>query len=512
MKLSNQILEGERRMLKVDQYSYIRTAHRVYGKKIKQIARETDSKNTIKKVLRGEYGGYKPRVKQPYPILGAYLKIIDRWLQDDKQRPKKQRHTAVRVYHRLRQEHNFKGSETTVRRYVREAKLRLGVGCPSVFIPSDPQAGVEAEVDWGRCHAILGGEQTLLKLFCIRSKYSGKHFVRCYPCERQQALFDAHIQAFSFFGGVFPVLIYDNLTTAVQKVLRGKKRVLQESYDKFRGYYNFTPRFCNPGQGHEKGGVEGLVGYARRNYMVPVPEADSLEQLNKKLLQDCLSYGEHRIFGKEQTVNELYAAEKKHLIGLPQIPFSNLEISGGRVDKFSTAVIDKNRYSVPTRYAYLKVSVVLYVDGVEIFYGSKKIASHQRLYGNNKWSLAPEHYLKLIAQRPQAFDSARPIRQWRQHWPFCLERLLERFCQKQGDTKGIKDFISVLMLYKNHAAADIESAVEKALCANASCSQAVEHILNKSQDDYQPSFAPLDNWQSLPPADVTVYDQLGGGR
>ncbi len=498
-------------MLKVEQYSYIRTAHRVYGKRIKQIARETGhSKNTIKKVLRGEYSGYKPRDVQPYPVLGPYLQLINQWLTDDKQRPKKQRHTAVRVYNRLRQEHNFKGSETTVRRYVREAKLRLGVGAQQVFIPSDPQSGVEAEVDWGQCIAILGGVETKLKLFCMRSKFSGKHFVRCYPCERQQALFDGHIRGFSFFGGVFPILIYDNLTTAVQKILRGKKRILQESYEKFVGYYNFTPRFCNRGQGHEKGGVEGLVGYSRRNYMVPVPEAESLEDLNKRLFQACLSYGDHRIAGREQTVKELYEVEKDHLLPLPDIAFSNLETSRGKVDKYSTVVIDKNRYSVPTSHAYLKVNVVLYVDRVEIFYGSKKIASHLRLYSNNKWSLLPEHYLELIAQRPQAFESARVIRQWRANWPFCLERILDKFCQKQGHTKGIKDFVSVLMLYKDHAAGDIESAVEMALSSGAGSSQAVKHILIHKEGHGGPSFSSLDNWQSLPPPDVSVYGQIGG--
>jgi hypothetical protein len=120
--------------------------------------------------------------------------------------------------------------------------------------------------------------------------------------------------------------------------------------------------------------------------------------------------------------------------------------------------------------------------------------------------------LELIQQRPQAFYSARPIRQWRQDWPFCLERLLERFCQKQGDTKGIKDFISVLMLYKDHAAADIQSAVEKALYANAGCYRAVEHILKNPPDDQDASFGPLDNWQTLPPPDLTLYEQIGGGR
>ena len=135
-------------MLKVDQYDFIRTGYRVYGKKIKQIARETGhSKNTIRKVIRGEYNGCKPRDKQPFPVLGPYLAIIDRWLQEDKERPKKQRHTAVRIYHRLRDEHGFQGSETTVRRYVRQAKRELGIDGRQAFIPSDPEAGIEAEVD-----------------------------------------------------------------------------------------------------------------------------------------------------------------------------------------------------------------------------------------------------------------------------------------------------------------------------------------------------------------------------
>jgi len=191
-------------MLKVDQYDLIRTSYRVYGKRIKQIARETGhSRNTIKKVLRGEYTGYKARDSQPFPVLEPFRDTIDEWLTDDKERPKKQRHTAVRVYNRLKTEHDFKGAETTVRRYVRQVKQQLGLDGRTVYIPSDPEAGVEAEVDWGGCLAIIGGNETRLKFFCMRSKYSGKHFVQCYPCERQQALFDGHIQAFSFLGVFF---------------------------------------------------------------------------------------------------------------------------------------------------------------------------------------------------------------------------------------------------------------------------------------------------------------------
>ena len=498
-------------MLKVDQYEFIRTGHRVYGKKIKEIARETGhSKNTIKKVLRGQFEGYKERDKQPFPVLGPYLEIIDGWLRSDKENPKKQRHTAVRVYNRLKLEHGYTGAETTVRRYVRQAKLRFGLNGQTAFIPCDPEAGIEAEVDWGRCRAIIGGQPTELKFFCIRSKYSGKHFVRCYPCERQQALFDGHIRAFSFFGGVFPILIYDNLTTAVQRIFSGKKRDLQESYDKFRAYYNFTPVFCNPGQGHEKGGVEGLVGYARRNYMVPIPKADTLDQLNERLLEACVGYGDHRIAGRQHTVNELYEQEKGHLVVLPDPPFSNLQTLSGKVNKYATIVIDKNRYSVPTRYVYCKVDAVLHVDRVEIFYTNKKIASHARLFSNNQWSLDPDHYLELIRQRPQSFYSARTIRQWRGSWPDCLERLLALFVKKQGETKGVKDFISVLLLYRERESQAIETAIEKALEANAGSSEAVKHMMVNS-DGQATGFGSLKNWQTLPPADVSIYHQIGGG-
>jgi len=498
-------------MLTVDQYEYIRIAHRVYGKRIKQIARETGhSKNTIKKILRGQYVGYVPRQHQPYPVLAPYMATIDKWLNDDKEQPRKQRHTAVRVYNRLCREFEFEGAETTVRRYVREAKLRLGLKGQQAFIALQPDAGQEAEVDWGTCTAILGGEQCQLKFFCMRSKFSGKHFTCCYPCERQQALFDGHIRAFSFFGGIFPVLIYDNLTTAAQRVFRGKDRKLQAEFDKFRSYYNFTPRFCNKGQAHEKGGVEGMVGFVRRNYMVPVPEAEDLEALNAALLEECLAYGRHRTAGRQRCVNELFEAERQHLIGLPPVPFSNLQVASGGVDKFATVIIDKNRYSVPARYAYLKVSSTMHVERIEIFYGNKLIAEHRRVFGNNKWNLLPEHYLELIAQRPQAFDSARVIRQWRPSWPACLEALLERFCHKQGHTKGIKDFVSVLMLYQKNTAAEVESAVEQALCCNVSSSEAVEHILLNAGRQQDGEFESLAKWPVLPPADVSVYARIGG--
>lgn len=201
----------------MDQYEYIRIAHRVYGKGIRQIQRETGhDRKTIRKALQGEPYGYAERVFQPSPVIGRYREIIEGWLEGDKGVLKKQRHTARRVFHRLVSEHGYGGSEVTVRRHVRAIKRLLGLSECKAFVP--------LEVDWGTAEGIVAGERVRMKFFCMRSKYSGKHFVCCYPCERQQAFFDGHIEAFRFFGGVYPVLIYDNLTSAVQKVLKGKDR------------------------------------------------------------------------------------------------------------------------------------------------------------------------------------------------------------------------------------------------------------------------------------------------
>ena len=498
-------------MLTVDQYEYIRIAYRVYGKKIREIARETGHlQKHSKKIIDNEYIEYSPRQNQSYPSLRLYLTTIDKWLENDKDQPKKQRHTGTRIYNRLKHEKGYQGSISTVLRYVRIARQRIGISSRQIFIPLDPPVGQEAEVDWGRCMAILDGEKVQLKLFCIRSKFSGKHFVRCYPCERQQALFDAHIQAFSYFGGIFPVLIYDNLTTVVQKILTGKNRICQKEYQKFKAYYNFTARFCNPAQGHEKGGVEGIVGYARRNYMVPVPQAKSLEDLNIMLLQKCLAYGDHRINGKENTVNEMYEQEKKHLLNIPDIKFSNIQTTNGKADKYSTVIIDKNRYSVPTGYAYLKLRAILKVDSIDLYYGNKKIAIHKRLYNVNQWSLDPLHYLKLIGQRPQSFSNARPIKQWRTTWPDSYEQLLTRFCNSKGETKGIKDFIKVLLLHKKYNDQNIYNAVKKALAANVSDSDAVFQILINSLEKPTKSFTSLTNWEIVPTPDVSVYNKIGG--
>lgn len=497
-------------MLKLDQYELIRTSNRVYKKSIRQIARETGhSRNTIRKALRGEYKDYSERQNQPCPALGAYHELIDGWLKQDKQAPKKQRHTAERIYERLAMEHGYTGGKSTVRRYVREAKIRLGVSARKAFIPSDPECGREAEVDWGTAYIRFNGEEKRIKFFIMRSKYSGKPLVQCYHCERQQAFFDAHMRAFNFFGGIFPTNVYDNLTTAVRKVLIGKKRIEQEAFVKFRSYYSFESRFCNVGKAHEKGGVEGLVGYARRNFLVPIPEVESLDELNERLLEKCLAYGDHKIAGREKTVNELFEEEKEHLLKLPEVPFSNIQIADGKVDKYCTVIADKNHYSVPDSHVGVKVKIELTADRVDIFYGTKKIASHSRTYDNNKWNLKPDHYLDLLHQRPGAFDTARPLKAMRQKWSKSFDELLKRFRTTHGISRGTKDFISVLKCYREYDAIDVEAAVELAVESRLSDFAGVKQLLTGLNP--ASTQEPLKGWSQMPLPDVSVYAALGGG-
>ncbi len=203
----------------------------------------------------------------------------------------------------------------------------------------------------------------------------------------------------------------------------------------------------------------------------------------------------------------LFEREKEHLIQLPAIPFSNVYLLDTKVNKYSTVVVDKNHYSVPVSYVGLKVRVELSIGKVDIFYNGRKITSHDRLFGNNKWQLDPQHYLELIKRKPGAFDCAMVIRQWRPAWPSCLEKLLAVFREKQGETAGIKDFISVLMLYRDYSPEEIEAVVELALENSISDSEGVRHMLIYSgPEEY---FAPLSDWPATLAHDVAIYGELG---
>jgi hypothetical protein len=284
--------------------------------------------------------------------------------------------------------------------------------------------------------------------------------------------------------------------------------VEQDAFRRFRSYYNFEPRFCNLDQGHEKGGVEGLVGFARRNYMVPIPKAESLEALNERILSECVAYGDHRLCGRDRTVDELFSEERSHLLALPPEHFANEMLVDSKVSPYATVMIDRNRYSVPSSYVGRRTRAHVSVNEIEIFHDGKRIARHPRLYSDNRWQLDADHYLDLLYRRPGAFDSARPIREWRKSWPESLEMFLASLVSKQGETAGVKEFISVLMLCRDHEQKQVERAVEAALEHGLMNCAAVKQILLGLEPS--PSFERLESWPRIEQPDVSIYGRLGG--
>ena len=468
-------------MIRMDQYELIRTAHFVYGKGIREIARDYGhSRKTVRKALKGEPPEYRRKKEIVNPVMDRYEGTIDGWLKEDRDKPRKQRHTAHRIYERLVSEYEFPGGESTVRRYVRHRKAALGLSQKETMVPLETEADSGAEVDWGEAKIILAGEERKIKIFCMRSKYSGKIFARAYLAERQEMFFDGHQHAFAYYGGVFKELIYDNLTTAVKRVLRGRKRLEQDQFIKFRAYYAFQARYCSPGKGNEKGGVEGTVGYVRRNFLVPIPEVASLETLNRKLLEKCLTHGRRPKNGESgQTIDGLHEEQKSQLLANQKVAFANHRLLECRVDKYQTVRVDLNRYSVPGSYVGHQLRIHLGCDRLRIYKGCQIVAEHPRCFNRGNWRLSPFHYLKTIGEKPGCFEEARPLKAWRKTWPPYYETLLKRLRKSREGERGTKAFIEVLRLHEIYPREVVEESVRLCVEKGAACPNAVKQVIFK---------------------------------
>ena len=319
----------------MEMYEYIRYSHYKLGHSIRQINRHIGvDRRTIRKALAGEVPRYRVQKAREKVVIGQHMEQIRAWLIQDKKAPKKQRHTATRVHERLKSEFDYKGSLSTTIAAVREIRLDLDASRKEVFIPSDPLKREGAEMDWGELYLDLRGKRTKVYLFTVRSKFSGKIFARLYPAMVQECFFDGHIRAFAYFGGVFNKIIYDNLKTAVKQVLKGRERIEQDSFVSFRSHYCYEAQFCTIAKGSEKGGVEGAVGYVRRNFLTPIPKCDSLEQINNYLIDKCFNHESRVLSGQVKSVGELFGREKDKLIDLPPTIYRNITLYSAVVDKY----------------------------------------------------------------------------------------------------------------------------------------------------------------------------------
>lgn len=465
-------------MKTVEDYERIRKAHYVEGLSIREICRRFHhGRNVVKKALKqAEASGYQLKEPRPAPVLSGYKAKIDALLLASKQQPRKQRYTGHKIYEMMCAE-GYQGSEGTIQRYVsQQRKVRKQ---RQAYLPLEFSPGEDAQVDWGEAVVEIGGERQTVQIFVMRLNYSKARFVTAFPFQKQEAFFEGHIQAFRFFGGVPRRITYDNLKTAVFRVLEGHNRQEQTAFRTFRSYYLFESHYCTPAQGHEKGGVESDVGYVQRNFFAPIPQVKDFAELNARLRQNCLNNMQRRVRGEDRLVVEVWTAEKTALLPLAATDYRACSSHPVKANPYSQVVFETNRYSVPTEYVGKQLALRAYPFRVEILSNSQVVAEHNRCLGREQDVLDPQHYLTLLEQRPAAFEYALPMRRLRRELPETYERLLESLREQKPNGQGIREFIAILKLHRSHPPEVVHRAVNQAVKMGAANLDGVQLCLRE---------------------------------
>jgi transposase len=437
--------------------------------------------------------GYQRQQPIKRPKLGPWLGVIDAILEDDKLRPAKQRHTAKRIFERLREEQGFTGGYTIVKDYVRSAELY----CREMFIPLTHAPG-EAQADFGEALVVVAGVEQKAHYLAMDLPHSDDCFVVAFPAETTEAFLEGHVRAFAYFGGVPTRILYDNTKIAVARILGGEERQKTRAFSELQSYYLFADKFGRPAKGNDKGKVEGLVGYARRNFMVPIPRVSSWEELNTRLEAESQKRRLRRLRGHTETIGERFELDHRAMLPLPAAPYEACEKIAGRVSSLSLVRYRSNDYSVPTQYGHRQVWVKGYVHQVVIACGSEVIARHERSYERETVVFDPMHYLALLEQKTRALDQAAPLAGWQ--LPECfrqLRRLLEARLKKHGS----REYVQVLRLMETFALEEVAHAIEDALLLGTISFDAVRHLL-LCRIERRPPRLDMDNYPHLPMAQV----------
>jgi transposase len=418
----------------------------------------------------------KPPRSRPAPVMGAYRALIDSWLEADLGAPRKQRHTAHRVWERLVEEHGAQVAERTIRKYVAQRRRVMG-GVSEAFVPQHHAPGVEAEVDWGEATALVAGRRARVHLFHLRLSHSGAAFAAVFARETQQAFLEAHVDAFAFLGGVPALVRYDNLGSAVKQILKGRRRVETDRFVALRSHYLFESAFTIAGiQGaHEKGGVENEVGRFRRRHLVPVPNVMTLRELNARLRTGCEQDLARRIAGRSETVGEALEREHPVLRALPVEPAQTDEEATPRVDSKALITVRQNRYSVPVALVGRRLRALIGAREIVVCCEGREVARHDRLVGRFGVCAQLDHYLELLARKPGALAGSLALHQQRERggWPGCFDELWARISERYGASEAARQMVDVLLLCREHGAAQVALAVRGALAAGAHDGRAV---------------------------------------
>jgi transposase len=415
------------------------------------------------------------------PRIEAVKPFIDEILEADRQAPRKQRHTAHRIHQRIKKElPEHPVSSASVRRYVARKKHELGLKGREVFVPQSYHLGVEAQVDWFEAVAILGAVKQKVQMFAMRSMYSGAGFHCAFHHATQQAFLEAHEKAFQYFGGVFAKLRYDNLGSAVKKILRGRQRIETERWHGFRSHWGFESSYCTPGHGNEKGGVEGEGGWYRRNWLVPLPEAENLEGLNVYLMEGCVAMRGRTIEGRTMTTGEAMDQERPQLRPLLAEGFELEETTFPQVDGKGCVKVKANSYSAPCPPG-VRVMAKVWPSIVDIWKDGALVARHERAYGRGYQVLNLEHYLDVLEKKPGAMAGSTPLEQWRQagRWTENLDRMWARLQERHGVSGGTREMITLIRAGQGSRGWDkLQEAVDEALRLGSTDAGAVLYLLH----------------------------------
>lgn len=447
-------------MTKVAEIERIRWAHFREGVSIRELARTFHcSRRTVRRAL-ADPGPWTYERRRPVrkPVMGPVAGIVMRWLEEDLERPRKQRHTAKRIWERLVAEYDFPGAETTVRQWVRAHRP---TSTRAVTLPLAHDPGAEAQIDFGEATVGLAGRDTKVRLFCARLAYSTRDVVRAYEREERSAWLDGHVNAFAIWGGAPGRCWYDN-SSALGRLDRGRF-VPCDEFLALQSAYRFRAHHCTPAEAHEKGLVEGLVGYARRAYLTPVPKFADLDELNRYLAERTAAEENRRRQGQTATVGQRLQEERALLAPLPRHPFLACTRHPVKASHDRSLVsFERRRYSVPVEHAGQRLWLRAFHDHIEIWAQSSCVARHPRRPGPGEPITDFWHYLPVLLRKPGAFWQALPVRQ--AHFPEEVRALLQALEARHGDDlrRAHREFLAACSLYAN-----TEPVRWRAACATA---------------------------------------------
>ena len=495
-------------MLVVETIAKIRRAYFVQKKPIKLICREYRlSRKVVRKVIRSEATEFHyERGRQPLPRIDPWREQLDGMLLANEVKPRRERLTLMRVFEELRGL-GYEGGYDSVRRYAKAWRVVRGAVTAQAYVPLSFAPGEAYQFDWSHEIVLINGVTVTVKVAHVRLCHSRMLFVRAYPRETQEMVFDAHNRAFAFFKGTCTRGIYDNMKTAVEAVSIGKDRQFNRRFLRMCGHYLVEPTACTPASGWEKGQVENQVGVVRERFFTPRLRVASYEELNAWLLDRCVAYAKAHRHPElaDRTIWQTFEAERPQLVPIAG-PFDGFHATQAAVSKTCLVRFDNNKYSVASCAVGRPVEIQAYADRIVIRQDGAIVGQHARRYGRGGTIYDPWHYVPVLARKPGALRNGAPFKDW--PLPVGLERVRRRL---KGSDDGDRQMVKVLSAVLTDGLVAVEAACVEALAGGVHSADVILNILARRRDP-EPSATILTpealRLQHPPIADCARYDSL----